>query len=72
MLTMTADRIMHTAFWVVRLMANMTLSLGLCSAMSALLRGLPLRHGKVLQGYSRDEMFWRAPCVAGALRSHTY
>jgi hypothetical protein len=35
---MTADRIMQTAFWVVRLMAvNMTISL--FSAMSALLRG---------------------------------
>ena len=44
---MTADRIMQTALWFLRLMTvNMTVSLGLFSAMSALLRGLLTRHGR--------------------------
>lgn len=52
---MTADRIMQTAFWVLRLVTvNMTVSSGLFSAMSALLRGLALRHRRALQGYSES------------------
>jgi hypothetical protein len=52
---MTADRIMQTAFWALRLMAvNMTVSsVSLCVV--RFIAGLTIRHGKPLQGYTENE-----------------
>jgi hypothetical protein len=61
---MTADRIMQTAFWVLRLMTvNMTVSCSLLYDVRVI-AVLALRHGKPLPGYSNR---W----IAGELRPDT-
>src|SRR5687767_172782 len=55
-LTMTADRIMQTTFWALRLMAvNMTVS---CSLLDdgRVIAVLALRHGKPLPGYTASRI----------------